>query len=208
MTNKIDRYVIAVHILFAIVIGSIFANFHAELFPISTGTFSFKSALIFMTLTTILLSWVGYNKKVEESGHGSGVLFIIDFVIIYFYFQMAYSINVSFSLFVLSLGLIFLAYLVWYPIKYIFDRGILKNKKYLIQILLLIVSTVIIFGIYTSFGDEGIEDIDLSNDSTEYEMLKDGPHWWILLFLLLLLIPFRIIDLLSHKNLQNNNSKV
>lgn len=200
MSDNVDKYVIGVHILFAIVIASVFTNFHTELFLIINQSFSFKSLMIFVTLATIILSWIGYNKRVEKRGHTSGILFIIDFIIIYFYFQMSYSINISLSAFTLTLGLIFISYLVWYPIKYKFDKEEFKSKKDKIQIGLLIISTLIIFGVYCLLVNEVITDIDMSkeldDETIEYELVEDI-HWWILYLLIVLLIPFRIFDLIE-----------
>jgi len=194
--SKNDIYVTGIHILFALVIGSIFASFSEDLFPITVMEFSFKSVLIFITLATIILSWVGYNKRIEEYGHESGTLFVIDIVIIYFYFQMVYSINESFKIFALSMALLFVAYSVWYYLKYRQDHKKRNIKKFQFQIIALIGSTAIFFILFGAIETELISNVVFNVQDNEIDQTSNERNLvWVLILMAVLLIPFRLPDL-------------
>lgn len=197
-----DKYVIAVHMLFAISLSVIFIEFSEDLFP---PTFSFKTILLVTVFATILLSWIGYNNRIEVRGHGSSILFVIDVIIIYFYINMAYSINDNLSQYVLSLIMIFVAYLIWYPIKYFQDRGNKENsdsssKDDKRQIITIIVSVGILATIYILLSIGIMVDIEPTSEmingkeEKKYENVQ-LLHWVVLVILWGILITFRRYDL-------------
>jgi len=112
--TKGDIYVIGVHILFGIVLGVGFTEFKDVIFPLK---FNFQVFMLIAVFSTIILSWIGYNNRILKFGHGSAALFSIDIIIVFLYFNMVFSIEHSFSDFLLSFPLIFGFYLIWDFIK-------------------------------------------------------------------------------------------
>jgi len=103
-------YVIAIQIIFGVVIGVSLINYNAELVPI---TFSFEQGMVLVAFSTVIASLVGYSISVKARPHRNFSRFVIDLILLYFYFQLIYSPLQNFEYFLLWFPLIFGLYVLW-----------------------------------------------------------------------------------------------
>ena len=185
--TKEDIYVIGIHILFGIVIGVVFTTYRDDIFPMN---FNFKNCMIFVSFCVIVLSWVGYNKRVSMHGHNSSVLFFLDIFIIYLYFHLVFSIEHSLSEYILTLSLIFAFYIVWDVIKghydgiKYFEKTDKNREKSITAIVILLILSVTYFSYTYAYANA----LTFPYDNTSLI------EWSILVEILVIIVYFRKME--------------
>jgi len=108
-------YRLVIQILFAIIIGVSFTDYHKELVPFS---YNFETAMIFVAFSTVLLSLVGYSIAIKSRYHKNFSRFLLDVFLLYLYYQLVYSIQNSFDYFLWIFPWIFGVYIIWQILEY------------------------------------------------------------------------------------------
>lgn len=108
-------YVLTIQILFGIIIGISFTDYHNELVPFRLN---FETVMIFVAFATVLLSLVGYSITIKYRHHKNFWRFTLDVFLLYIYYQLVYSPQNSFGYFLWIFPWIFGVYIVWQILEY------------------------------------------------------------------------------------------
>jgi len=101
--------------IFAVIIGVTFFNFYEELVPLK---FDFFAVTILVAFTTVIADMIGFLRNIDLRPYKTFSRYILDLIILYFYFQLLYSPLVSLEFFFKMYLLIFSAYLLWVWLEY------------------------------------------------------------------------------------------
>lgn len=144
--NKSQIYVLTIQILFGIIIGISFTDYHKELVPFE---FNFETIVIFVAYATVLLSLIGYSITIKYRYHQNFLRFCLDIFLLYLYYQLVYSLQNSFDYFLSIFPIIFGIYVIWQCLEYLEWRNIDYSKKEFKKIVL---GTVVFFGIFLAIS--------------------------------------------------------
>lgn len=111
-----EIYLDLADVIFGVIIAASFLSFQSTLVPFK---FNFTSMMLLSAYFTVVLSWIGYHKAVEDKPHKNVSRFVIDLILLYFYFYLIFTNNIKDFLGVLAA--IFLLYLIWV---------VLRNNEY------------------------------------------------------------------------------
>ena len=86
-TSKINSkiYVLTIQILFGIIIGISFTDYHNELVPFNPN---FETAMIGVAFATVVVSLVGYSIAIKHRHHKNFLRFGLDVLLLYLYYQL------------------------------------------------------------------------------------------------------------------------
>jgi len=198
--SKSKIYVLTIQILFGIIIGISFTDYHKELVPFNP---SFETIMIFVAYATVLLSLVGYSITVKFRYHKKIWRFILDIILLYLYYQLVYSPRTGFDYFLWIFPAIFFIYVIWQILEYGEWRNEENHKYKLKPFLITVVVTIaftIAFGLiaYLYQGEAALQN------STETGVIKylsvTNLEWIILGIIVSLQFVFRIfISLIESK---------
>jgi len=184
--GRSETYVLAIEIIFGIIIAVGLLDYKAELVPI---TFDFETAMILVAFSTVMSSLVGYMYIIKKRYHRNLNRFVVDLILVYFYFQLIYSPLESFAYFVSVYPWIFGGYVVW---------QVFAEKEWKKQLLLKrFVYSLPIFGafvgIWVFYTNQANQAIIISKEGEKLLYGQVGyTEWGILLFIFLLVIGYRI----------------
>jgi len=196
-------YATSIEIIFAIIVSLSFFTFYQELVPLSLD---FESTLILVSLCTVLASLVGYLDSIKKRPHKNLKRFVVDLVVLYFYFQLLYSPGVSFEYFLQLYPIIFGLYLAWQYFEHKSWRNrFFRSNGYTIPFF------AAFLGLYLYYQSLP-QKIQAAFDATGRLQYNDvgNTEWLILLFVFLLVIGFRIASyfIKVHQDRKIQNSKI
>ena len=217
--TKSEIYVSAIQILFGIIIGISFIDYHKTLVP--PFNYNFETLLIFVTYATVLMSLIGFSIAVKYRFHKKIWRFGIDVFLLYLYYQLVYSLQSSFDYFLWVFPMIFGSYVVWQILEY-YEWKDEKIHKYTKKEFRWVISGTFIFTIlfllialsYNGMVEERAYDVlhyldlDLVNGTAMVEERDDNVlhyldvsimEWGILSILVALVFGFRIFFYLVQK---------
>lgn len=126
--KKSKIYVLTIQILFGIIIGISFTDYHKTLVPFQ---FNFETLMILVAYATVLVSLVGYSITISNRFHINFIRFFLDVFLLYLYYQLVYSPLYSFRYLLEIIPAIFFVYVIWQILEYFEWRKIgeyAKNK--------------------------------------------------------------------------------
>lgn len=209
--TKSKIYVLSIQILFGIIIGISFIDYHKTLVPFN---FTFETLMVFVAYATVLMSLIGYSIAIKHRFHKKFHRFFIDILLLYFYYQLVYSLQTSFDYFLWFFPMIFGSYVVWQVLEYYEWKD--DNKKpyshpeYKLVVIGTIVFTIAFLLIALSYNgmveertdgvlhylDVGIFNgtavVEERDDHVLHYLDVDGIEWIIITILAVLVISFRI----------------
>ncbi len=124
--EKSKIYVLAIQILFGIIIGISFIDYEKELVPFNPN---FETVMIFVAYATVLMSLVGYSIAANIRPHQNISRFIIDVILLYFYFELVYSPKYSFEYYLIIFPVIFGLYIPWQVLEWYEYRNAGNDKR-------------------------------------------------------------------------------
>jgi len=185
-------YVLAIQIIFGVIIGVSLINYSVELVPIA---FSFEQAMVLIAFSTVMVSLIGYSITIKARPHRNFSRFVIDLILLYFYFQLIYSPLQSFEYFLLWFPLIFGLYVLWQYLEAKEYKSIsAKNFRFSIGIF---VGFVLIYVAYY-FHPNKIQNLSIEVSKLDYGqagMIEGG----ILGLVIFLVILYRLLYYLIEK---------
>jgi len=185
-------YVLAIQIIFGVIIGVSLINYSVELVPIA---FSFEQAMVLIAFSTVMVSLIGYSITIKARPHRNFLRFVIDLILLYFYFQLIYSPLQSFEYFLLWFPLIFGLYVLWQYLEAKEYKSIsAKNFRFSIGIF---VGFVLIYVAYY-FHPNKIQNLSIEVSKLDYGqagMIEGG----ILGLVIFLVILYRLLYYLIEK---------
>jgi hypothetical protein len=161
--RKSKIYVTTIQILFGIIIGMSFTDYHTTLIPYR---FNFETSMILLAYATVLVSLVGYSITIKERYHINFVRFLLDVLLLYIYYQLVYSPLYGFRTFLVNFPLIFNIYIVWQLLEYFEWRNDKKNPYRENPFLLTIFGTMGFLGCFLAImifynGAATVEDVGI-----------------------------------------------
>lgn len=188
--NNSDIYFIIIQVLFGIVIGISFIDYHDDLVPFTPN---FETLLIVTPYFTVLASFAGYSITIKNRPHRNVTRFIIDLFLLYLYYQLIYSVQFHFKYFLAIFPLIFGSYIIWQILEYREWKGSGGYKFESFKNTL--VPTIVFFIAFL-----GLVGFNLTNDSTYVIDMHDSKLHYVVsstglltvCIILVLLTAFRI----------------
>ncbi|MBS3926445.1 MAG: hypothetical protein KGZ34_07150 [Nitrosarchaeum sp.] len=188
--TKSKIYVLSIQILFGIIIGISFIDYHKTLVPFNPNI---ETLMIFVTYATVLMSLIGYSIAVTHRFHKNFSRFAIDIFLLYLYYQLVYSLQTSFDYFLWIFPIIFGSYVVWQILEYYEwkdDDKPYKKKEYKWVLIGTIIFTIAFFLLALFYnGTIVVED---RTDGVLHYLDESIIEWGILSILVALVFGFRI----------------
>jgi hypothetical protein len=186
--TKSKIYVLTIQILFGIIIGISFTDYHKELVPFR---YNFETIMIFVAYSTVLLSLIGYSITIHYRYHRNFLRFSLDIFLLYLYYQLVYSPQNSFDYFLSIFPIIFGIYVIWQCLEYLEWRKKDYPKKEFRKIVL---GTIVFFAIFLAISllyDGSLIQTNAPNQILNYWPITDNEKI-VLGSIIVLLFLFRI----------------
>ena len=185
-------YKLVIEIIFGVIIGVSFTDYHKELVPFS---FSFETVMILTSYITVLVSLVGYMITINKREHKHAYRFWIDLVLVFLYYQLIYSPKHNFELFLSIFPWIFGLYLIWQVFEYYEYKGSenysgLKNK--IIRSGPIFAISLIMWAYYSLWYAEKAINNEVKETAISYGNVT-SVEWVLLIILLASVLGFRTV---------------
>ncbi len=190
--HKSETYVLTIQILFSVIIGISFIDYHKELVPFN---WNFETVMIFVAYATVLLSLIGYSIAIKSRYHRNFFRFGLDLFLLYLYYQLVYGLQTSFDYFLSIFPMIFGVYLIWQLLEFIEWRRDEKDKYHIHEFKRIFFGTIIFFVIFLVisllYDDSSINMNNETDQILNYWPVTDT-EIIILACLIVLLFFFRV----------------
>ena len=148
--HKSRIYLLTIQILFSVIIGISFIDYHKELVPFN---WNFETVMIFVAYATVLLSLIGYSVAVKYRYHRNFFRFGLDLFLLYLYYQLVFGLQNSFDYFLSIFPIIFGVYVIWQCLEYFEWRRDDGNDRYKRkEFLSIFFGTIIFFAIFLAIS--------------------------------------------------------
>ena len=187
-----EAYVLVIGIIYAIIIGASFTNYHTHLVP---PVFDFLTIMILVVYVTVVTSLIRYIITIKTKPYENIGRLPVDIVLLFLYFQLVYSPQHSLEFFFSIFPYIFGCYAIWLYLerkehKKDFERRKISAWTSRVNVFTALGLTVIIWICYKFYNGGAI----FPYDSVEYI------DWILLLGTLTIVLGYRIISEVARKH--------